>query len=158
MFFSNIEAVERPEKKYPESIAKAIQYLKSKQHDFSSIPAGIYPIEGDDFFVQVFDVQTKEKDEAKPEVHRKYIEVHYSVEGKERIGFAVDLGKNTVTDNLLELKDALYYGQIENEAELVLQPGDYAVFFPEDVHRPIWEHGGSATIRRVVIKINEELL
>jgi YhcH/YjgK/YiaL family protein len=158
MFFSNIEAVEKIEQKYPEPIAKAIRYLKGKQNEFLQLPTGVYPIEGQDIFVQIFDVKTREKEQAKPEVHRKYIEVHYSVEGKEKIGYAVDLGKNIVTENLLESKDTIYYGQIENEVEFIMQPGDYAVFFPEDVHRPIWEHGGSTTIRRVVIKINEEIL
>jgi len=158
MFFSNIYAVENITKKYPKPIAKAVQYLKSNQNEFIQMVPGIYPIEGKDIFVQVFDVKTKEKEEARPEVHRKYIEVHYSVEGKERVGFAVDLGNNDVVETLLETKDAIFYGEVENEGEIILQPGDYLVFFPEDVHRPIWENGGSTTIRRIVIKINEAVM
>lgn len=158
MIFSNIETEEAIEKKYTEPVVRAIRYLQEHQHKFAHMETGIYPIEGDDFFVQVFDVTTREKEEARPEVHRKYVELHYSVEGKERIGFAVDLGKNTVTETLLETKDAIFYAEVDREVELVLEPGDYAIFFPEDVHRPIWEHGGRAAIRRVVIKINEAIL
>lgn len=158
MFFSNIEAKETPEWKYPAPVARAVQYLKSHRDEFKGMEPGIYPLEGRDIFVQVFDVMTKEKAEARPEVHRKYIEIHYSVEGKERIGFAVDLGSNAVTETLLETKDAIFYEGADREAELVLAPGDYAVFFPEDVHRPIWEHGGSVLIRRVVIKIDQAVM
>ncbi|PEC50983.1 YhcH/YjgK/YiaL family protein [Bacillus sp. AFS077874] len=158
MFFSNIHANENIDKKYPKPIAKAIQYLKNKQDEFIHMEPDIYPIEGEDIFVQVFDRKTMVKEEAKPEVHRKYIEVHYSVEGKERVGFAVDLGNNPVIETLLETKDAIYYGEVENEHEVIFQPGDYFVFFPEDVHRPIWEYGGSTMIRRVVIKIKESVM
>ncbi|MDT3425765.1 YhcH/YjgK/YiaL family protein [Paenibacillus forsythiae] len=158
MIFSNIESGEPIEKKYTELVVRAIRYLQEHRHEFQTMETGIYPIEGDDFFVQVFDVTTRLKEEAKPEVHRKYVELHYSVEGKERIGFAVDLGRNTVTETLLETKDAIYYAQVDRETELALEPGDYAIFFPEDVHRPIWEHGGKTSIRRVVIKINAAIM
>lgn len=156
MIFGNVSAVENVEKKYPPAIVKAIRYLK--QNDFLSIPAGVYPIEGEDIFAQVFDVETKEKEQARPEVHRKYVDVQFSVEGKEKIGYAVDTGTNKVAEDLAESKDIIFYEQSLNEIELIMQPGHFAVFFPEDVHRPGCQHGGSAKIRKVVVKVSTAVL
>ncbi|HWR45645.1 YhcH/YjgK/YiaL family protein [Sporomusa sp.] len=158
MFYGNVAQTDDMEKKYPAPIVKAIAYLKSKQNEFLSMPTGVYKIEGEDIFAQVFDTETKDKALGRPEVHRKYIDVQFSVQGKEKIGFAVDTGNNKVAEELLELRDIIFYEQMENEMELVMQPGSFAVFFPEDVHRPGCEHGGSASIRKVVVKVNTAIL
>jgi YhcH/YjgK/YiaL family protein len=158
MIFGNIAATEKMEKKYPPAIVKALQYVKSNRNEFLSMPAGMYPIEGEDIFAQVFDVETKEKEQARPEVHRKYVDVQFSVEGKEKIGFVVDTGNNVVAEDLAESKDVIFYEQIANEMELIMQPGHFAVFFPEDVHRPGCQLGGITTIRKVVIKVSTRIL
>ncbi|WP_378954540.1 YhcH/YjgK/YiaL family protein [Pelosinus sp. sgz500959] len=159
MFFGNVAATEGMEKKYPAAIVKAIEYFKSKQNEFLSMAIGVYPIEGEDIFAQVINTETKEKDQVRPEVHRKYIDVQFSVEGKEIIGFAPDLGNNEVTEDLADTKDVIYYDlQIKNEIDLIMEPGSFTVLFPEDVHRPGCEYGGCTTIRKVVIKVNTAIL
>lgn len=159
MFFGNVAATEGMEKRYPVAIVKAIEYFKSKQNEFLSMETGVYPIEGEDIFAQVINTETKDKAQVRPEVHRKYIDVQFSVEGKEIIGFAPDLGNNKVTEDLADSRDVIYYdAQIENEIDLIMEPGSFTVLFPEDVHRPGCEHGGCATIRKVVIKVNTAIL
>jgi YhcH/YjgK/YiaL family protein len=34
-----------------------------------------------------------------------------------------------------------------------MNPGDFAIFFPSDVHRPACEVSGPETIRKVVVKV-----
>lgn len=158
MFFGNIAQTEGLEKKYPKAIVKALTYLKEKQNEFLSMPTGVYEIEGQDIYAQVFDTETKDKAQGRPEVHRKFIDVQLSVQGKEKIGFAVDTENNKVTEELLESRDIIFFEQMENEMELVMQPGSFAVFFPEDVHRPGCENGGCTSIRKVVVKVNMAIL
>ena len=110
-----------------------------------------------DIFAQVVDKETKEKYDAKPEVHRKYIDVQFSVEGKEIIGFARETGNNLVSEDLLEENDVLFYENAENEMDLIMKPGNFAIFFPNDVHRPWCAVNETCTIRKVNVKVNTEM-
>ena len=141
---------------YPESIQKSIKYLLDT--DLEKIEAGVYEIQGRDIYAQVTDMETSPKNEKKPEIHRKYIDVQYLVSGKERIGVAVDTHKNKILEDYSEEKDVLFYEECEGESDLLMLPGNFAVFFPNIVHRPGCSDGEPAKIRKVVIKINKDVL
>ena len=74
----------------PAALQTAIKHLQST--NFMSLPAGLYELQGKDIYVQVIDMTTKEDAAARSEVHRRYIDVQFSVQGKELIGFARDTG------------------------------------------------------------------
>lgn len=158
MFFGNIANLDRTAYQYPPAIARALRYLREHQERFRTMEPGVYPVEGTDVFAQVINLGTKPKEETRPEVHRKYIDVQFSVEGRERIGFAADRGTSAVAEDLMAEKDILFYRGVEHEMELLMEPGDYAVFFPEDVHRPGCEHRGPATLRKVIMKVSADLV
>ena len=137
-------------------MGKLWNYLKN--NNFLNMKTGVYEIEGKDIYAQVVDTTTREKDKVSPEVHKKYIDVQFSVEGKERIGFARDTDNNEVLDDLLNEKDIKFYVDMENEIDLIMKPGSFAVFFPNDVHRPGCSLGETGTIRKVIVKVNTEIL
>jgi len=141
---------------YPESIQKAIKYLLDT--DLENKEAGVYEIQGRDIYAQITDMETAPKNEKKPEIHKKYIDVQYLVSGIERIGIAVDTHKNKVSEAYSEEKDVLFYEECEGETDLLMLPGNFAVFFPNTVHRPGCNDGKNAKIRKVVIKINKDVL
>ena len=140
---------------YPEAIQKAIHYLK--EHDFLTMEPGVYEIQGKDIYAQVFDVETKARDEQKPEVHEKYVDVQYLASGKERLGFTPDTGNYEVSERFAE-RDLIFYRAVENEGFIESRPGCYCIFFPEDVHRPAVLSGERMKIRKVVVKVNVLLL
>lgn len=156
MIFGDIYNLNDMERILPKPIVKTINYLKS--NDFINMEAGVYEIDGKDIYAQVIDATTKEKSNARPEVHKKYIDVQFSVEGKEKIGFARDTGKNKVSEDLLEEKDIKFYENAENEVDLIMKPGNFAVLFPNDVHRPACSVGDPCNIRKVIVKVNSEIL
>ncbi|MDF2504979.1 YhcH/YjgK/YiaL family protein [Clostridium sp.] len=156
MIFGDVSNLGDMEKSLPEPILKTINYLKN--NDFLNMKAGVYEIDGKDIYAQVIDATTKEKSDAKPEVHKKYIDVQFSVEGKEKIGFARDTGNNKVSEDLLNEKDIKFYENAENEIDLIMKPGNFAVLFPNDVHRPACSVGTPSNIRKVIVKVNTELL
>ncbi|AHV96985.1 YhcH/YjgK/YiaL family protein [Paenibacillus sabinae] len=158
MYFGSIETLEQTKRQYPPAIARALQYLKDNREQFLSMDAGVYPIEGQQIYAQVVNLETKKKEDTRPEVHRKYIDVQFSVEGNERIGFAADTGNNAVDEDLAAEKDIIFYKQAENEMELLMQPGQFAVFFPEDVHRPGCQNKSQAHLRKVIVKVSTEAL
>ncbi|MBU3217967.1 YhcH/YjgK/YiaL family protein [Clostridium estertheticum] len=156
MIFGDIKNINDMEKVLPKSIIKVINYLK--ESDFLSMKPGVYKIEGEDIFAQVVDITTREKAEVNPEVHKKYIDVQFSVEGKEKIGFARDTGNNEVLEDLLNEKDIKFYKSIDDEIDLIMNKGSFVVLFPNDVHRPGCLIGGHCLIRKVIVKINTEIL
>ena len=156
MIFGDINNINDMEKVLPRAILRAIDYLK--HNDFLSMEAGVYKIDGDDIFAQVVDATTREKNKVSPEVHKKYIDVQFSVQGKEKIGFVRDTGNNEVLDDLLSEKDIKFYKSVESEIDLIMNPGSFAVFFPNDVHRPACCIGEPCTIRKVIVKINKDIL
>lgn len=149
MFFGHIKQVDL--QLYPKAIQRALTYLQ--QTDFSVLPEGRYDIDGDNMYVQVLDLQTKDPTENLPEVHRHYLDVQYLYRGVEKIGVAVDLGNNPIATEYNPQRDILLYQSMENETFLTMRAGNFAVFFPSDVHRPACIDGQVSMIRKVVVKI-----
>ncbi len=151
MIFGNIKNFESAKAIFSPTLLKAYNYIK--ENDFKQMEAGVYEIDGKNIYAQVFDVDTKEKSDARPEVHREYIDLQFSVCGNEIIGYAVDTGNNKISESLLEERDIIFYEGCENEFELEMNEGDFAVFFPTDVHRPACKNGTTKNIRKVVVKV-----
>lgn len=141
---------------YPEVIQRALKHLK--ETDFLAKEAGSYELEGKKLYIQVVDTKTGSVQERQPEIHGNYIDIHYSLEGNETIGFAVDNGNNVVKEDLLEEKDILFYESVENENFVKMVPGSFAIFYSTDVHRPNCNEKESKKIRKVIAKISVELL
>ena len=148
MFFGHIKNYNP--KQYPKAIQFALDYLKKT--DFDAMEAGVYELKGKAIFVQVLDLDAKEKSAFQPEVHRNYLDVQYLHRGKERMAAATDLGNNPVALPYQADRDIQYYASVEGENEFRCVEGNFAIFFPEDTHRTaIFD--GTETIRKVVVKI-----
>ncbi|MDA3812423.1 MAG: YhcH/YjgK/YiaL family protein [Spirochaetaceae bacterium] len=155
MIFSSIKSTFNVDI-YPPVIRDAIIFFK--ETDFEKYDDGEYEISGRDIFFQVRDLTTKSVNQCKPEVHRKYIDVQFLFSGKEHIGVVTDTGENIIAEDLLEERDLIFYKDVKNETFIHMNEGDFCVFFPDDVHRPGCERSGSSEIRKIVYKINVDLL
>ena len=156
MIYGHINDLEKCFAWLPEPIKTALEHLKKT--DILSLPAGNYDLQGRDIYVQVIDTTTKPFTETRPEIHREYIDVQYLCKGVEKMGFAVEDGTNTVAEDLLKERDLLFYTGVKNESTLLMLPGNFAVFFPNDVHRPACAVDQPMPIRKVVVKIRVSLL
>lgn len=141
---------------YPEAIQRALNYLK--ETDFTNKESGVYEIDGKKLFVQVIDTETGVLEERHPEIHKKYIDVQYSISGNEAIGFVIDDGENEVREDLLQERDLLFYKEVKNENFLKMLPGSFAVFYPTDVHRPNCILGEKMKIRKAIVKVSVDLI
>jgi len=138
---------------YSKTLQSVLAYLR--ETDFLSMPLGQYPL-GNDITAFVVDLTTQPDERLLPEVHRKFIDVHFLCAGLERIGFTPDIQTNAIADDQLAARDLLFYQPVSAEHFLDMTPGWYAVFFPCDVHRPGIQQVGSETVRKVVVKIPVE--
>ncbi|MBR0258326.1 MAG: YhcH/YjgK/YiaL family protein [Synergistaceae bacterium] len=142
----------------PAPLAAALEFLRD--NDMKAHQPGKFDLRlaDTDMILQVLDIETKPREELRPEIHRKYIDVQFLADGgPENAAYWNDEGKSTVSENLLNTpRDILFY---ENdpairEGIIPLEVGTFAVYFPWDVHVPaIAVNGISAKIRKIVVKV-----
>jgi len=131
-----------------ERITKALQYLS--QTDFTNIEPGKYEIDGENIFALISSYDTKPLSASKWEAHRKYIDLHYIVEGKEKIGFT-EFQKVIIIEEYNEERDvALYKG---DGNYLIMDEGHFAIFFPPDVHMPSIAINIPKQVKKVTVKV-----
>lgn len=152
MIFSNIQTWHLDQDLYSDKIQTALRYLTS--NEFTKMNAGEYEIDGRNIFAIVMDKQTSNIMERVPETHVKYIDIQYLVTGRESIGFSRISDATLLTIDALEEKDLLLYEKnMSHESFVNLLPGDFAIFFPTDIHRPLCVYGEVCQVRKVVVKI-----
>lgn len=97
---------------------------------------------------------TEPAEQRRPEGHRKFIDIQIEVHGKEKIR-VTPISKAGKEIEAHEERD-LYFYQVsaEEESEIHMEDGSFAVFFPEDLHRPLCMTGEKAVrLRKAVIKV-----
>jgi YhcH/YjgK/YiaL family protein len=156
MIFGHISQLPEMRPMLPPALRAALEHLRDT--DFNAKPAGEYELQGQDIFVKVIDVVTKPIAQGKPEAHRRYADVQFLVRGRERIGCASDNGKRVVAEDYLAERDLLFFADEPDEVVMTLRPGSFAVFLPNDIHRPAAAVDSPEPIRKVVVKINVDLL
>ncbi|MDQ7818208.1 MAG: YhcH/YjgK/YiaL family protein [Melioribacteraceae bacterium] len=129
-------------------VKKAFDYLVST--DFENLEPGRYDIEGNDIYAIVQQYDTKPLTSGKWEAHKKYLDIQYMVNGKEKMGYS-HKNKMIVTHEYNEGKDALYLKGDGNF--LVAEAGYFAIFFPSDVHMPCIALNLSTPVKKVVVKV-----
>ncbi len=131
---------------------KAFAYLQ--RTDLASIEPGRYPIDGDDVFVTVSNVPTKEFKNTKYESHKVYADIHYVFEGKEKLGIAPVAGA-AVIEEYDPAKEIMFH---EAKGKYYVEdPGTFFIVFPNmDAHRPGIRVEGFDQVKKIVIKIRAD--
>ncbi len=157
MIFGHLKNLDAMRSWMPLPVMLALDYLKTV--DYSNSPGGQETRIAPAITAKDARVTTMEAGKIRPEIHRKNIDIQFLLSGRERIGVAADTGNNPVDEDRLEERDALFYSSVENESFLDFEPGNFAVFFPYDVHRPVCMVGDKPEeIHKVVVKISTDLL
>lgn len=160
MFYGNInnEFFDKQCNLLPKPLALCLKYLK--ENDMAKAEAGVFDLKlgNSDCILQVLDLQTTARNNLRPEIHRKYIDVQFLASGgPEEAAFWSDDYSLEVGEDLLSTKrDILFYKNSDTtkEGRIYLTPGTYACYFPWDVHVPAIQVGKeSKRIRKIVIKV-----
>ena len=127
---------------------KAFIFMRDGKLD--SIAPGKYAIDGDNVYAIITKGPEKDFDKSAWESHRRYIDLHYVIKGKEKMGVSPIAG-STVIKPYDETKDAANY--TATGKFYVATPSEFFLFFPNDVHRPNIKVPGYDTVKKLVIKI-----
>ncbi|MEW5977318.1 MAG: YhcH/YjgK/YiaL family protein [Acidobacteriota bacterium] len=134
-----------------QGLEPAFEFLASKEAE--TLPVGKHVIEGDEVFALVQQGPTRSPADALFESHRQYVDVQYLAWGTEMIGVSTLAGLEVQTP-YDPAKDAALYVVPPDYQRLIMQPGQFAVFFPEDGHLPNCYIENSAEIRKIVVKVS----
>ena len=131
-----------------ENLGKGFNYLKNT--DLQSLAVGKYEIDGMNVFALISEYETKKHDDCRPEAHRDYADIQYIISGKEAIGFVTLKDQPEIVAYIPE-KDIVFYAS--ETSPLILEAGMFAVFFPQDVHRPCMQIDRPEKVKKVVVKV-----
>lgn len=135
---------------------KAFAFIKTCSADIES---GRHTIKGDDVYASVFSYDTQPQKEGVYEAHRKQIDVQLLLKGREVV-YVTDIDGLSVKTEYDAGKDyALFNDPARLPGIAPLMEGFFAVFFPNDAHKPSMNYGTSAeNVKKMVIKINATML
>lgn len=130
-------------------VKTAINFLKNLD---KNIPDGKVEIDDKNIFALVATVKTEHPDKRFFEAHRDYIDVQFVIDGRQIIEWmpvtAFKEEKNYDEDN-----DLYKFNQNFSGSKIIIGNNNYAIFFPEDAHKPLCFIDEASTIKICVIKV-----
>ncbi|MDF3058269.1 MAG: hypothetical protein K0R17_2484 [Rariglobus sp.] len=117
-----------------------------------SLSDGRHEIDSDEIYALVQSYETLPPGEKKFESHRRYLDIQFMVSGSEIIYYAptTELKIATPYD---EKKDFMLYVDSNTPTPLRFEAGCFAIFFPQDGHKPGCLIGEPARIKKIVVKV-----
>ncbi|MFT3754282.1 MAG: YhcH/YjgK/YiaL family protein [Paludibacter sp.] len=126
---------------------QAFDFLRST--DLVALPLGKVELDGKNLFVNVVDAAGKTPDVARMETHNQYIDIQVPVTGTETMGWIAGNKLNEVTESYNADKDITFFADKATNF-IVVNPFEFAVFFPQDGHQPQIFEG---TIKKLIVKV-----
>ena len=128
---------------------KAFAYINAT--DLENTEGGKYEIEGDNLKAVFSNKQgmTTEESTAKFECHNKHIDIQLCINGLETFGWKPRSKCMSSKGEYNPEKDVSFYNDAP-DMFFQLRDGQFAIFFPEDVHAPMI---GEGEIKKLVIKV-----
>ena len=131
-----------------ERIQKGFEFIL--QNNLLEYEVGKYPIDDENVFLMISQYETKPLADCKIESHLKYIDIQFILKGKEKIGYCFKTCQ-TPSEAYSSEKDVMFYN--EPVKYFTLDEGEFAIFYPSDVHQPGIIAENKTLVRKVVLKI-----
>jgi biofilm protein TabA len=137
------------------AVAQALAWIQAMPEDQAP---GIYELDGKRIYVNVHGYDTLSREDCVFESHRIYADLQYCIAGGEVIDYAwrSELGPDHAPYD--SEKDFLFSAPSPRYSSLIMKPGDFAIFLPVDAHRPKVNDGIHSAVRKLVVKIDVNLL
>ena len=132
-----------------EKLNKVLSYMAGITPD--TFPQEQIKLDGDSVFVNPVCFTTKPESECLYEAHRRYADIHFIVEGCEKI-IVSDISAVVEHTSYSDEKDIGFY-TCESGAVVVLHPGDFLVCYPQDAHKVAIAPDSPAPVKKLVGKI-----
>lgn len=149
MITDNIINADRYAALHPD-FAEAIRLMQTL--DLAALPDGQIPCANPNIRIFIGSENMRSREDAKPEAHLKHIDIQTPIDGEENYGW---IDRGNLSNGLgYDEKCDIEFFDCAPETWLTLQPGEFALFFPNDAHAPLV--GSRRTVRKAVFKIRIE--
>ncbi|MCH7349819.1 YhcH/YjgK/YiaL family protein [Aeromonas sp. MR7] len=118
-------------------------------------PLGKREIDGLTLFCLVSEELTEPTADRRGEFHQQYLDIQLLLRGEEWIGVGPHAYGNEGADHP---HPDLWFVDDEQTSYLALQPGDFAIFWPGELHRPLCTPNQPAQVKKLVVKVHRDLL
>ncbi|HLA84394.1 MAG TPA: YhcH/YjgK/YiaL family protein [Thermoguttaceae bacterium] len=146
MLIDHLQNADRYSVLHP-GFADGFAFLRRK--DLAKLPDGRHDIDGDRLFAVVSRVSGRGREQSPLEVHRRYIDIQFVVDGEDCIGWLPTSDCRQVSSPFDGEKDlGVFYDPPAKW--LTVEPGTFALFYPEDAHAPL---AASGHMHKVVVKV-----
>ena len=129
--------------------ADVVEFLKS--HDLNTMEAGKYPIKDKDLFLNLTSAKGKTKEAAVLETHIEMIDIQIPISCAETFGYTPLCDLPDFEYNAE--KDITKYGDTMAQTSVTVNPGQMAIFFPQDGHAACIS--GEAEIKKAIFKVKK---
>ena len=146
MILTNIPNLSRYADVHP-NLKTAIDFLQN--NDLAALTGDKIEVDGDKVFVKLANTQLLAPEDAKLEVHNKYLDIQIPLSASESFGWASRDELKEPKSEFDEKKDLLFFADKPSSYVNVL-PGQCIIFFPEDAHAPLV---GEGNIQKVIVKV-----
>jgi len=127
---------------------RAFEWLKTTK--VSELETGKLDIEGKDIWVNIARIDTKLPADGKWESHKVYADIQCIIEGEDRMQWArldhVKLGDYDAAKDFQALST-------EVELDFVVHAGEFAIFLPQDAHKPGLAKTAPSKVFKLVLKV-----
>jgi YhcH/YjgK/YiaL family protein len=126
---------------------RAFEFLWST--NLAQLPVGRTALDDDRLYVSVDRMEGRGRDGARLEVHRKYVDIQVAIAGVEEIGWRPLSACAEPAGPFAVDRDIGFFND-RPDTWLVVPPGHFAIFFPEDAHAPL---AGRGPLTKAIVKV-----
>lgn len=121
-------------------------------------PHGITQLRGEQLYVNVHGYDTLPVEQCAWESHRHTIDLQYCIDGGEMIDWVAGHPLNAAGEYNTDKDTQKWSGNAPGSIRLRMVPTAYVIFLPGELHRPKVEDGTHPAVRKLVVKIHQDLL
>jgi len=133
-----------------ENFQKGFEFLLHT--NLSALENGKYEIDGEKLFVSVQDYNTKPIQEGRFEAHKKYADIQFIIEGKEKLGYT-NINNLIPSESYNEENDITFFESYGKGNFVNVQQNDFVIFMPQDGHMPCLSIDENIYVKKAVVKV-----
>ena len=126
---------------------RALEYIRNT--DLNSLESGKHLIDGDNLFVNIVDSKMKTPEEARLEVHDRYIDIQVPLSKAESFGVKPRSACTEPDGEFNAEKDILFYKDKDWET-VTVEAGKAVTFDTDTAHAPLI---GEGTVHKAIFKV-----
>ena len=117
--------------------------------DLRALAPGRHVVDGDRLILSIDHGHGRGREAARLEAHRRYIDIQYTIEGNEEIGWMPLATSGPPAGPFDEARDIGFFER-RPSTWLAVPEGTFVVFFPHDAHAPL---AGRGPVKKAIMKV-----